>query len=161
MRFSELPSDLRTQDDSMPDPPSWYLESRVAPSFYNLFPFLRTQTGFLGEREEDLETQELNDLKYKNLEMNKNIPSIASRYTTIEPTSPMFKADRAEFGYGNYGDFKTTLVSLSAISAALCAYHGYKRNKKVGSSLSWGLVGLLLPVVGPLAAMSQGFAKAK
>lgn len=163
--YSELPSDLRVMDRTLPEPPNWYVDQqRVSQaSLLNLFPFLRMQTGRLGEREEESEgSSELNNLKYKNLEMNKEIPSVAGRYTSLDPFSPFFRTDRAEYGYGNYGDATTiSLVSLAALSSVICAYHGYKRSHSITTTAGWAITGLLLPVVGPLAAVAQGFAKEK
>jgi len=49
---------------------------------------------------------------------------------------------------------------LSAISGAACVYHGYKRhNESIGWALGWGAVGALVPVIGPVIAVAQGFGK--
>ena len=56
-----------------------------------------------------------------------------------------------------YGKFWT---AASIVSGAACAYHGVKRhNGSVGWGLLWALVGSGLPVVGPVVAVAQGYAK--
>ena len=48
---------------------------------------------------------------------------------------------------------------LAAASAAVSAYHGYKRNQSVGWAVVWGLLGGLAPVMVPAIALAQGFGK--
>lgn len=48
---------------------------------------------------------------------------------------------------------------LSTVSAAACGYHGYKRNKSVGWSIVWFFLGGWFPIVTPVVAVAQGFAK--
>jgi hypothetical protein len=66
----------------------------------------------------------VNDLR-QNQEMPPAIPLIANRYTAIDPLSPMFRADRPKYGYGDYGAFTpsdtTNLIKLLA-GAALIYY---------------------------------------
>jgi len=50
-----------------------------------------------------------------------------------------------------------TFAWLSAISAGLGAYHGYKRNGSIGWALVWAASGAVLPVVTPAIAFAQGF----
>jgi hypothetical protein len=50
---------------------------------------------------------------------------------------------------------------LGTISMAASVYHGYKRNDSIGWALVWGLLGGLFPVVTPVVAVAQGFAKPK
>lgn len=53
-------------------------------------------------------------------------------------------------------------TGLAVASSAACAYHGYKRNNgSVGWAIGWWLLGGLLPVVAPVIAVAQGFAKPK
>jgi hypothetical protein len=50
--------------------------------------------------------------------------------------------------------------SLSTVSGLLSAYHGLKRSGgNLGWALAWFLAGSALPVVVPLVAFSQGYAK--
>lgn len=49
---------------------------------------------------------------------------------------------------------------MSAFSAVTSGYHGFKRNRSVGWGAAWFVMGALLPVVTPLIAVDQGFAKA-
>jgi len=50
---------------------------------------------------------------------------------------------------------------LATASMAACAYHGYKRNNSIGWALGWGFLGVLFPVITPVIAVAQGFAKPK
>jgi len=50
---------------------------------------------------------------------------------------------------------------LATASAAASAYHGYKRNDSVGWAIGWFVLGSLFPVVTPVVAIAQGFAKPK
>ena len=50
---------------------------------------------------------------------------------------------------------------LATASMAASAYHGYKRNGKVGWALWWGFWGFVAPVITPTIALAQGFAKPK
>ncbi len=49
--------------------------------------------------------------------------------------------------------------TLSTVSMAAGAYHGYKRNNSVAWSLWWGAMGALFPVITPTIAVAQGFGK--
>lgn len=44
-------------------------------------------------------------------------------------------------------------------SFAASFYHGLKRNDSLAWGLGWGLLGTMFPVVTPLYALHQGFAK--
>jgi hypothetical protein len=44
-------------------------------------------------------------------------------------------------------------------STAFSAYHGYKRNDSVGWAMAWGLGGALFPIIMPVIALAQGYAK--
>lgn len=53
-----------------------------------------------------------------------------------------------------------TLVLVSLASAGVSAYHGYKRSRgSISTAAFWGLGGLLFPVLIPIIALTQGFAK--
>jgi hypothetical protein len=50
-------------------------------------------------------------------------------------------------------------TGIVAASAALSAYHGFKRNDdSAGWGLTWGLLGALFPIITPLVALAEGFA---
>jgi hypothetical protein len=51
--------------------------------------------------------------------------------------------------------------AASALSAAACAYHGYKRNQSIGWALWWAAMGGLAPVIAPVIAVAQGYGKPK
>lgn len=47
---------------------------------------------------------------------------------------------------------------LGPISAALSAYHGYRRHRgSIGWAVGWAIMGSLFPVVTPAIAFAQGF----
>jgi hypothetical protein len=48
---------------------------------------------------------------------------------------------------------------LSAVSAGVSGYHGYKRNNSLGWGVAWFLLGGLFPVITPTVAFAQGFGK--
>lgn len=48
---------------------------------------------------------------------------------------------------------------LSTASMAASAYHGYKRNESIGWALGWGFLGSIFPIITPVVAIAQGFAK--
>jgi len=49
---------------------------------------------------------------------------------------------------------------LVAVSSAVSAYHGVKRNHgSIGWGLAWGAAGAVLPIVVPVLAYAQGFAR--
>lgn len=49
--------------------------------------------------------------------------------------------------------------ALSTISAAACAYHGYKRNDSVGWAFGWAFFGSVAPFFALPVALAQGFGK--
>lgn len=51
------------------------------------------------------------------------------------------------------------LRALSTISAAACAYHGYKRNESVGWAFGWAFFGSVAPFFALPVALAQGFGK--
>lgn len=53
----------------------------------------------------------------------------------------------------------TAYAILSTVSMAASAYHGYKRNNSIGWALGWGLLGSMFPVITPVVALAQGYAK--
>lgn len=50
---------------------------------------------------------------------------------------------------------------LATASMAASAYHGYKRNKSVGWAVWWGAMGFIAPILAPVVAVAQGYAKPK
>lgn len=50
---------------------------------------------------------------------------------------------------------------LATASMAASVYHGYKRNDSIGWAIGWGFMGALFPVITPVVAVAQGFAKPK
>lgn len=173
LSFNELPGDLNVQDETLGPPPSWYAMDTVMhdPAAYLPY-YLRPgfyqqtmgsyETYSFGDREEEIQVnpvEQLQNLKYQQ-EMSKKIPKEAGRYTGVDPLSPMFREDKAKFGFGNMdGIGGTTHVTLSTISAALSAYHGYRRNNSVAGAVIWFLLGGALPVLVPAIAFAQGFGK--
>lgn len=57
------------------------------------------------------------------------------------------------------GRGKQIYIAASAVSAALSAYHGYKRSGSMAVALGWGAAGALLPGVAPAYAIYQGFGR--
>lgn len=52
------------------------------------------------------------------------------------------------------------VLMLSSVSAAISAYHGYKRNEgNAGYALAWGFAGFVFPVIVPVVAVVQGYAE--
>ncbi len=59
-----------------------------------------------------------------------------------------------------YQSLSTTMQLLIVMSAGFSAYHGYKRNRdNVGWGFGWGALGTLFPVIVPIVAIAQGYAK--
>lgn len=50
---------------------------------------------------------------------------------------------------------------ISAASAGVSGFHGYKRNNSVGWGIAWFVLGGLFPVITPTVAFAQGFGKRK
>jgi len=50
---------------------------------------------------------------------------------------------------------------VGTVSMAVSAYHGYKRDDSVGWAIGWGLLGGLFPIITPVVAVAQGYAKPK
>jgi len=63
-------------------------------------------------------------------------------------------------GLGFYRSAVTGLGALALVSAGACAYHGTKRHHgSWGWGAWWGFMGAAFPVVTPVVAVAQGFAK--
>lgn len=52
-------------------------------------------------------------------------------------------------------------ASLSLVSGAVSAYHGYKRDRSGMAAFGWGVAGMLVPVIVPIFAFGQGYARPK
>lgn len=50
-------------------------------------------------------------------------------------------------------------ASLSLVSAAVAGYHGYRRDKSAMAGVGWGFMGALFPVITPVVAFAQGYAR--
>ena len=48
---------------------------------------------------------------------------------------------------------------ISAASAGVSGYHGFKRNDSVGWGIAWFILGGMFPVITPTVAFAQGFGK--
>lgn len=49
---------------------------------------------------------------------------------------------------------------LGMLSSAVSAYHGFKRNKgSIGWTIAWALLGGMFPIIVPVVAFAQGYAK--
>jgi hypothetical protein len=123
MRFSELPEDLTTQEETVGPPPSWLQIPATAVSPVS---YLQQSYSGLGEREEEeFEVDpigKLRDLKFKQ-EMAKAIPIQASRYTEVSPLSPMFRARKPKFGFGAALKKRTPLILYILLGlAAYCLF---------------------------------------
>lgn len=104
--YSELPADLRIQRKTLGPPPKWFLP--LGPYFFREF-------YGLGETPMQMTPiQILRNLKYDQ-EMPKKIPSVARKYTKIDPLSPMFRTNLPKYGFG---DISIT-TSIAGIIAAL------------------------------------------
>ena len=51
--------------------------------------------------------------------------------------------------------------TISTVSMAASAYHGYRRNNSLGWALWWGFMGSLFPIFTPVIAVAQGYGKRK
>jgi len=104
MHFSDLPSDLDDQLPASLPPPAWFPVTGVLTTTVDPRIWYSPQFYGLGDREEEVEVnpvEVLEELKLKQ-EMPEKIPLIANRYTKIEPLSPMFRANRPKYGYGDF-----------------------------------------------------------
>jgi len=154
MRFAELPSDLDTQLEAGVPPPAWFPVTGVITTSFNpelyrgsyspqfngvdpsygristsINPFLAGQFYGMGDQEEaEVNPIEIvQDLKL-NQQMPSAIPQIASRYTNINPLSPMFRADRPKYGYGEFMPSDATNLLKLAAGAALIYYLLLRKN---------------------------------
>jgi hypothetical protein len=50
---------------------------------------------------------------------------------------------------------------LAITSAAVSAYHGYRRNQSIPWAIWWFFAGSILPVFTPVIAIAQGYGKSK
>ena len=50
---------------------------------------------------------------------------------------------------------------ISAASAGVSGYHGFRRNNSAGWGIAWFILGGLFPVITPTVAFAQGFGKRK
>ncbi len=50
-------------------------------------------------------------------------------------------------------------ASLSLVSAVVAGYHGYRRDRSAMAGLGWGFMGAIFPVVTPVVAFAQGYAR--
>lgn len=66
-------------------------------------------------------------------------------------------------GLGQPGDPPTAGMYVWSVvataSMAASAYHGYKRNNSVGWAVVWGAMGAIFPVITPVIAVAEGYAK--
>lgn len=81
--------------------------------------------------------------------------SAAERYRYGAPMS----FPRLQGNFGEVTATQTVWAGVSLASAALCTYHGYKRNQSIGWALVWGFLGTIFPIVTPAIAVAQGFGK--
>jgi len=58
-------------------------------------------------------------------------------------------------------NIRVGIGAMSTVSMAASTYHGYKRNQSVGWALVWGFFGAVAPIVTPIIALAQGYAKPK
>lgn len=87
--------------------------------------------------------------------------SQAAMYPQGYAPAPEFRG-MTRLGALDYDDpaVRAGLFALSVGSAALCTYHGYKRNRgSVGWAVAWGLLGGAFPIVSGVVALAQGYAK--
>lgn len=116
--YGELPSDLTEQDETLGPPPAWFHATPTGAAYWG-----GSYPGFygLGDREGEVEVdpvEELRELKFKQ-EMLKSIPKVAHRYTGIDPLSPMFRAKKAKYGFGEAK--KPSLANLAIIAIIVFA----------------------------------------
>ena len=100
--YGELPSDLESMDETLGPPPAWFSTFYSRGIGGNTFSPQAYASGTFGDREAEIEVnpvERLQELKYKQ-EMSKKIPAIASRYTDIQPLSPLFREHKAKYGSG-------------------------------------------------------------
>jgi hypothetical protein len=115
--YGELPTDLNLQDDTIGPPPAFFRSSGVF--FYGL--------GNLEKNSITIPTMKpnpariINRLKY-NQEMPIAIPRVATRYTEIEPLSPMFRADIPKYGFGDLVTKNSVIGALAVFTVILLVY---------------------------------------
>jgi hypothetical protein len=80
-------------------------------------------------------------------------PAPASSSAAVPPSSPY--SPQALLAQLSSPLWRT----IAAVSTAVSAYHGYKRNNSVGWALWWGFCGGFAPIVTPAIALAQGYGK--
>ena len=171
--FGELPSDLTDIDESLGPPPAWFrpesgitTPEQASAAYYSYPGAYYSSGGFsgLGDKEGEIEVnpvEEIKNLMFKQ-EMNKKIPVEARRYTSIDHLSPIFRSNRAKFGYGGLGSLgegSSSFGTATFLAIGLAnAYHGYKRNNdSVGWAFGWFFLGF--GPIGLIVSLVQGWGK--
>lgn len=98
--------------------------------------------------------------------LRSNLDTLGSDQTLINTTGLPNTADVPRFGSTpttNKSNFElpTIYKYLSVPSAAICAYHGYKRNDSVFWAFMWSMFGSVAPVFAPAIAFAQGIGDKK
>jgi len=85
----------------------------------------------------------------------------AQRFPAGSPGAQTYDSGIGLFGAAE--DTPSLLWGLiSAASAGVSAYHGYKRNNgSIGWAVGWGLLGGIFPVITPAIAFAQGLGERK
>jgi hypothetical protein len=53
-----------------------------------------------------------------------------------------------------------TIWGVAALASGVAScYHGYKRNDSVGWAVGWFALGMVFPIITPVIAVAQGYAK--
>ncbi len=59
-----------------------------------------------------------------------------------------------------YAALSPTIQIIILLSTGFSAYHGYKRNHdNVGWGFGWGALGAIFPIITPIVAIAEGYAK--
>lgn len=74
-------------------------------------------------------------------------PPVAPGWPQQPPTQPYRPSAASTVIWG----------TISTVSTAASAYHGYRRNQSVGWGIGWGIAGMLFPIITPAIAVAQGF----
>lgn len=88
--------------------------------------------------------------------------SLGRGYDDIDLAPPA--SSPASLGFSpSTGDWQppTWYWLISAASAGLSAFHGYKRNESVGWAIVWGLLGGAFPIITPAIAFAEGYGEPK
>lgn len=101
----------------------------------------------------------------KRMEPQKTVVSEISIPISVESHKALAKLSGSRLSGDAYQDGAFQLPPiykyLSVPSAAICAYHGYKRNKSIFWAAMWAMGGSAAPVFWPVIAFAQGFGKEK